>query len=633
MRVWDRLRGWVEEETNSVQMYMRLSEAASMYQLGKTGLWRPPDLHLALNWKRTQKPTLAWAKKYNPAFEKVMVFLDASEKKFNQEEQNKVKLQKRTLSRTRRFALTMIIAAFLFLILGVYASIQRKEAIKQRELAEAYAQSMQIERNIAFEERDDSETEALKAIIAKDSAERAEMRAMLELREVEVKRQEAYQIAQVERQRSQEYQRSSEQAQQDRALAERTADQALEDRARAEQAKAVELRKRMLTTAQTMAIKATQVENIDLKGLLAYQAYLFNDQYSGIENNPDIYQGLYSAYAAYRGEKFNSLKGHEGSVKSLAFLPSKRVFYSSGADGKILRWDLDRSGARPQVLINNNFSNRSLAISSNGRWLACGTGTSSIQIFNLNQPNTEPELKQVHQGAVVDLDFIEGQDVLISMGSDKSLVYWNLLSGESRTIVTHSSRIRVITISKDGKYVYGGTEDGNLIRWSISNGESKLIFDNRGTSINTITINRNGSRIAMGDKSGNIIILDPNSGRVISRVKGHSSRVLDINYSPDNTQLASSSFDGTIRIWNARDLTESPVIITAHESWVFAIAFSPDGRNLVSSSENGDIYFWSTRTKYFADEMCNVISRNFTDQEWDIYVGMDVDYQKTCVNK
>ena len=389
----------------------------------------------------------------------------------------------------------------------------------------------------------------------------------------------------------------------------------------------------MLTTAQTMAIKATQVENIDLKGLLAYQAYLFNDQYSGIENNPDIYQGLYSAYAAYRGEKFNSLKGHEGSVKSLAFLPSKRVFYSSGADGKILRWDLDRSGARPQVLINNNFSNRSLAISSNGRWLACGTGTSSIQIFNLNQPNTEPELKQVHQGAVVDLDFIEGQDVLISMGSDKSLVYWNLLSGESRTIVTHSSRIRVITISKDGKYVYGGTEDGNLIRWSISNGESKLIFDNRGTSINTITINRNGSRIAMGDKSGNIIILDPNSGRVISRVKGHSSRVLDINYSPDNTQLASSSFDGTIRIWNARDLTESPVIITAHESWVFAIAFSPDGRNLVSSSENGDIYFWSTRTKYFADEMCNVISRNFTDQEWDIYVGMDVDYQKTCVNK
>ena len=75
MRVWDRLKGWVEEETNAVQMYLRLSEASSLYQIGKTGLWRPPDLQLALNWKKTQQPSLSWAKKYNPAFEKVMVFL------------------------------------------------------------------------------------------------------------------------------------------------------------------------------------------------------------------------------------------------------------------------------------------------------------------------------------------------------------------------------------------------------------------------------------------------------------------------------------------------------------------------------------------------------------------------------
>jgi len=114
MRVWDRLKGWVEEETNSVQMYLRLSEASSLYQVGKTGLWRPPDLQLALNWKKTQQPSLAWAKKYNPAFEKVMVFLDASEKKFLQEEQNKIKLQRRTLNRTRKFAMFMGVTALLF---------------------------------------------------------------------------------------------------------------------------------------------------------------------------------------------------------------------------------------------------------------------------------------------------------------------------------------------------------------------------------------------------------------------------------------------------------------------------------------------------------------------------------------
>ena len=87
-------------------MYLRLAEASSQYQVGKTGLWRPPDLQLALNWKKTQQPTLAWAKKYNPAFEKVMVFLDASEKKYQQEEQNKVRLQRMELNRTRKFAVS-----------------------------------------------------------------------------------------------------------------------------------------------------------------------------------------------------------------------------------------------------------------------------------------------------------------------------------------------------------------------------------------------------------------------------------------------------------------------------------------------------------------------------------------------
>ena len=36
MRLWDRLREWVDEEAASGQMYLRLSEASAMYQQGKT---------------------------------------------------------------------------------------------------------------------------------------------------------------------------------------------------------------------------------------------------------------------------------------------------------------------------------------------------------------------------------------------------------------------------------------------------------------------------------------------------------------------------------------------------------------------------------------------------------------------
>ena len=629
MRVWDRLKGWVEEETNSVQMYLRLSEAASLYQLGKTGLWRPPDLQLALNWKKTQKPSLAWAKKYNPAFEKVMVFLDASEKKFLQEEQNKVKLQRRTLNRTRRFAMAMGIFAVAFMALMAYALNQKNEAQKQTQLAEAYATIMEQQKDVAVEEKDIKELERLRAMIEKDSAEKSKMMAMLQLREVT---QEASEIIDEAQHRTEVMQQTTDQARRERELAQRTAQRALEDQNKAEEAITIEMRKRMLTTAQTMAIKALQTDDKNVKGLLAYQAFKFNLQYNGQDNQPDVYKGLYNVFVSNKGAKYNAMRGHEGAVKSLAFLPNRNIFYSSGADGDILRWDLNQPSSKPQLVSHNNSLNRSLAISSTGRWLACGTGTSIIQLFNLNQPNTPPELIEAHQGAVVDLEFVEGKDILISTGSDRAIINWNLLSGDKKTIVTHSSRIRTIALSKDGNYVYGGTEDGQLIRWTISNGESRLILDNKEQGINAITLNSTGSRIAIGDKSGNIIIIDPATSKKLAQIKGHTARIQDIAYSPDNTQLATSSYDGTIRIWNASKLSETPVVITEHESWALAIAFSPDGKWLVSSSDTGDIFYWSTLSRYYAEQICGYVSRNFTDQEWDIYVGMDIDYQKTCSN-
>ncbi len=85
-------------------MYLRLSEASAMYQQGKTGLWKPPDLQLAINWREQHRPTLAWAERYNPAFERAMVYLRTSERKYIEEEANKLRLQKKRIRKIRIIA-------------------------------------------------------------------------------------------------------------------------------------------------------------------------------------------------------------------------------------------------------------------------------------------------------------------------------------------------------------------------------------------------------------------------------------------------------------------------------------------------------------------------------------------------
>src|SRR5690606_3117195 len=98
---------------------------AAMYQVGKAGLWRPPDLQLALNWQAKHKPTLVWGQRYNPAFERTMIFLEYSKKEWETEQRIKEIEQKRKLQRVRITALVMGAATVISLVFLVYALLQQ----------------------------------------------------------------------------------------------------------------------------------------------------------------------------------------------------------------------------------------------------------------------------------------------------------------------------------------------------------------------------------------------------------------------------------------------------------------------------------------------------------------------------
>jgi uncharacterized RDD family membrane protein YckC len=78
IRVWERLRRWAEDEAISAGRYQRLAETAALEKAGKAGLWRDPDLQLALDWQQEQAPTPAWANLYGGNFESTTAFLERS---------------------------------------------------------------------------------------------------------------------------------------------------------------------------------------------------------------------------------------------------------------------------------------------------------------------------------------------------------------------------------------------------------------------------------------------------------------------------------------------------------------------------------------------------------------------------
>ena len=79
IRLWKRLRTWVDEEADSAETYKRLAREAELYERKQTSLWRDPSLQLALDWRDRIQPNQAWAARYAPAFGRAMQYLDQSQ--------------------------------------------------------------------------------------------------------------------------------------------------------------------------------------------------------------------------------------------------------------------------------------------------------------------------------------------------------------------------------------------------------------------------------------------------------------------------------------------------------------------------------------------------------------------------
>ncbi|MCD4834381.1 MAG: hypothetical protein K8R31_11340 [Bacteroidales bacterium] len=625
MRIWNKLKIWVEEEWNAVQMYMRLSEASEMYQIGNTGLWRPPDLQLALNWREKQKPTLSWAQRYNPAFERAIVYLQTSDKEFKAEEENKVKLQKRQLRRSKIFAIVLGSAAIIGMGLTVYSQMMKAKAVEQERIASEQTEIAVEQQKIAEEKTIIATEQEQEAREQKEEAQRQEQIAIENEKKAtrNFKRAEQQTLLAIKRQKE---------ANEQRTIAEVNAEEARKQTIEAEKQRQEAYRMRMLSISQSMAVKSQQIsDDTQLKALVAYQAYLFNEKYEGPKHNPDIYLGLYYALKGLKGQFYNALNGHTGSVMDVAFIPGTDSMYSTGGDGKILKWDIANLEMPHQTILENPFGQKALGVTTDGKWLICATDDSKILLLNITN-NVEMDQELVgHTRSVTGIAVAPNNEYFISSSNDKTIRKWDLNTFNGEIFIESESKINSIEISPDSKSIVAGTQDGKISIWDVNDTtKANVINDESKIAITAVKYNNTGNWLATGNSNGDIMIWDSKTFEAIENLEGRKSRINDIDFNIDDKLMATSSQDGTARMWDCTNLNNQPIELTDHESWVLSSIFSPDGKKLVTSSKDKDrIIIWSTKSEYLATDIYDRITRNMSIEEWNVYVAKDVEYERT----
>ena len=376
-----------------------------------------------------------------------------------------------------------------------------------------------------------------------------------------------------------------------------------------------------------MAVKSVQLtDNTERKSLLAYQAYIFNKDYNGGEYNPDIYSGLYYSLKAVLGQNFNLFKGHNNAVRSIAFSPNSKVFYSAGSDGKILKWDLSDTSSNSSLVFSGSTIFQDISHSDDMKWLACASESKEILMIDLASGAKTNLIG--HAGNVVSVDFSGDSKYLVSGGSDSTVMKWNVSSSEKTIVGKCGSAVKSVSVSRNDQYIAAATVSGEIVLWDFKTFSKKVLYT--GTeAMNVVVFSNDGKTVAAGDKSGNIYMWNTSDKELITKYKGHSARINDMQFSSDDKLLASASSDNSAKIWQSNNLNIEPIILKDHESWVLSLAFSFDDKELVTACSGSDIKKWEIRARTMAQNLLSRLPRNMTQNEWNTYVGNDIPFKNT----
>ena len=180
MRIWNRLKAWVEDEAESAAHYNRLTQNMSMHARGAAGLMTDPELSLMLEWQQKWRPNQAWADRYHPGFEAAMGFLEESREARDAARRAEEEKKQREIRRTRQVVAVLATAFLVAVGFAIFAAIENSRAKTERRAREQ-AQALEDAKGklLAIQEQARRQSEDLNRQLqsALESTQKAEAQA------------------------------------------------------------------------------------------------------------------------------------------------------------------------------------------------------------------------------------------------------------------------------------------------------------------------------------------------------------------------------------------------------------------------------------------------------------------------
>jgi WD40 repeat protein len=298
---------------------------------------------------------------------------------------------------------------------------------------------------------------------------------------------------------------------------------------------------------------------------------------------------------------------HSKYVNAIAFSPRGDLVASGSGrfdravedSGEVTVWET-ATGKLRATLLGHRFKVSCVQFTPDGKLLASGSNDKTVILWEL----ATGQLKQQHtfDNAVEDLAVSPDGKFVAVVTMDGSVTLWDLADPEHLVALRAPDQVSLFSVdyTPDGKWLGAIGYNGLLHLW-----EQPSSLKPRYSDLDTGGVDAGASRLRFAPDNKTVALARQNEVRLCGIANGHMSATIradgpfaSMAFTADGKLLASDVFrekTAVVGIWDVASLKEM-ARAAGHTSLISSIAFSPDGKIMATGSWDQTVRLWDVST-------------------------------------